>query len=343
MSYNYTLKYRTFDQLLVDVQSDFKKYQLEDLIDPQDMIKVAKKVNYELGLRIHQTKEVVLEVEKGRVRLPLDFYTLNFALMCGEHTVKQSLPQGTHIEEKIIDPVVPEYQQAPPAIETCPEPEDVDPCDPCLQCGNPCCDEPCNACTSSPASCSLNCKGGTFQLVQKVSYETRAFRTLKPIRLLQNAMDIECDCPNLYWESPFTAWIDDGWLYTNFKTGKVYLNYQGMMEDDKGNLVVLNHDMINEYYEYALKRRILENLIMDDEAVSPMKVQIIEARHRESRNNALSIVNTPNYGEMKQMWKKNRKAQFNKYYDMFSSHSYARGRYPFSGNGIFNTGGWQSK
>ena len=67
MSYNYTLKYRTFDQLLADAQSDFKKYHLESLIDPQDMIKVAKRVNYDLGLRINDTKEVILEVEKGRV------------------------------------------------------------------------------------------------------------------------------------------------------------------------------------------------------------------------------------------------------------------------------------
>ena len=41
MSYNYTLKYRTFDELLADVSNDFEKYQLEDLIDAGDVIKVA--------------------------------------------------------------------------------------------------------------------------------------------------------------------------------------------------------------------------------------------------------------------------------------------------------------
>ena len=85
MSYNYTLKYRTFDTLLADVANDFKKYQLQDIIDPSDTIKVARRVNYDLGLRIYKTNEVVLEVEKNRVRLPNDFYVLNFALACANY------------------------------------------------------------------------------------------------------------------------------------------------------------------------------------------------------------------------------------------------------------------
>jgi hypothetical protein len=337
MSYNYTLKYRTFDQLMVDVKSDFKKYDLQDLISDQDMIKVTKKVNYDLGLRINMTKEVVLEVEKGRVKLPNDFYTLNFALMCGTYTTKQYIPQGTHVEERIIDPVAPTYQQAPPPVdlENC-EPEMVDPCDPCLQCGNPCCDDPCQSCSSNTVSCSLNCKGETVQLFQVLKSETRVFSTLQPIRILENAMDVECDCPNLYWASPFTAWIKDGWIYTNFQTGKLYINYQGLMEDEDGNLLVLDHDMINEYYEYALKRRVLENLIMDDIPVAPGKVQLIEGRHREARTYALSIVNTPNYSELKKVWKKNRKAMYNKYYNMFNSYPVPGNRRPFSDLRGFN-------
>lgn len=319
MSYNYTLKYRTFDSLLADAQSDFKKYQLQNLIDPQDLIKVAKRVNYDLGLRINQTKEVVLEVEKGRVRLPNNFYTLNFMLMCGSYETKTYYPQGTHVEERIIDAAVP-YQQAPPnVVDVCQDPPSVDPCDPCLQCGNPCCNEPCTSCSSTAESCSLNCKGETVQLVQTLTYETRQYSVLKPIKLLENPETIDCDCPNLYWNSPFTGWIKDGWLFLNFQTGKVYLNYEGMMEDDDGNLLVPDHDMLNEYYEYALKQRILENLIMNDEPVSQAKIQLIETRYRTARNYAKSIVNTPNYNELKRVWKMNRKAMYHKYYNMFAS------------------------
>jgi hypothetical protein len=334
MSHNYTLKYRTFDQLLADVKSDFKKYDLQDLIDTQQMIKVTKKINYDLGLRINQTKEVVLEVEKGRVKLPNDFYTLNFMMMCGSYETKNYLPQGTHIEERVVNAVAPEYQQAPSPVDidgcaTTEEPQEVTECPPCSQCGTSTCDS-CN-CVAVPESCTLNCKGEQIQLVQVLKYETRVFSVLQPIKLLDNPMEIECDCPNLYWNSPFTAWIKDGWLYTNFKEGKVYINYQGMMEDAEGNLLVLDHDMINEYYEYALKRRVLENLVMDDQPVTQAKVTLIETRHREARIYAVSIVNTPNFSELKKMWKTNRKAMYDKYYNMFKSKNFFAGNYPFSG------------
>jgi len=323
MSYNYTLKYRTFDTLLASAKTDFRKYDLNDLISDIDLIKVAQRVNYDLGLRIQQTKEVVLEVEKGRVRLPNNFYVLNFALMCGSYTVKSYLPQGTHVEERTIP--APAYQVAPPnVIDVCQDPVVPAPCDPCNTCGNPCCEDECTTCPPTAISCTLNCKGESTQLVQTLKFETRTYNTLQPITLLDNAEVIDCDCPNLYWESPFSGWIKDGWLYLNFKTGKVYLNYQGMMVDDDDNILVPDHDMINEYYEYALKQRILENLIMNDEPVNPNKIQMIETRYRTARNAAKSIVNTPNFAEMKQVWQMNRKAMYGKYYQMFASYPAAR-------------------
>ena len=50
------LKYRTFNQLLEDVSVDFSMYALENMIEPQQLIKVVQRVNYDLGLRINKTK-----------------------------------------------------------------------------------------------------------------------------------------------------------------------------------------------------------------------------------------------------------------------------------------------
>ncbi len=62
-------KYRTFDQLYEDVTIDFSTYALEGMIEPQQLIKVATRVNYDLGLRIHRTKEVVLDMYLHQVNL----------------------------------------------------------------------------------------------------------------------------------------------------------------------------------------------------------------------------------------------------------------------------------
>lgn len=335
MSFNYTLKYRRFDDLLLEVGQDFQNLKLENYIEPHQLIKVAKRLNYDLGLRIMMTKETLLEVEKGRVKLPDDFFVLNYGMICDEHVIHTSLPQGTHIEERLIT----NYQETPSVI-------------------NPCCDGPvncqkpivitsgCNTCNPSPCSCAepvqacssslvspygdscikprvfMNCKNEQYELVQIVnSTQTNYYKRMLPLKILENPQDVDCGCPNLYMNTANQAWIQNGYLFTSFKTGKVYISYQGMLEDDEGHLLVPDHDMLNEYYEYAIKQRILENLLMNDEPVDK-KLQLVEARLRGARNNALSIVNTPNFSEMKKVWQMNRKAQYSKYYDMFKSYNW---------------------
>lgn len=326
--YNYTLKYRTFDELLDDVQVDFQNLSLQNMIEPQQLIKVAKRVTYDLGLRINMFKEALLEVERNRVKLPDDFYVLNYALICDELTIHEPVSQGTDIQEvKIIPP----YYQTPATISSC-----TDGVVNCQSCGIPC-----NTCTcqTNPANCpdlpgdqsycikpklQLNCKGETYELVQIVKTQQRVYKRLWPITILNNPQTIDCDCPNLYIKTPQQAWIKDNYLYTNFESGKVYIAYQGQLEDDNGNLLVPDHAEINEYYEYAIKQRILENLLMNDENVTA-KLNLVEQRLRQARNYAKMIVNTPNFSEMKQLWEANRKAQYAKYYEPFKSYPWYQG------------------
>ena len=291
MNYNYTLKYRTFESLLEDVKVDLKSLTTDGTIDASQLIKVAIRINYDLGLRVYMTKERLLKVEKGRVRLPDDFYVMNFALICGEYTETFSTPQGTNIQE-----VLPEYR---PWVEA-------------NYCSN----------VSLPQQpvCLTQC-GTTYQLIQVINNQTRTYKTFAPIRF-RNSQFVDCDCPNLQtsWAKD-EAYIKDGWIYTNFQDGNLYINYQGTLENEDGELMVPNHPMLNEYYEYGLKKRILENLVMDGVNVAP-QLQLVSGEYRAARNNALSIVNTPNFSEMEKVWAMNRKAMYGKYYDMFKSYPY---------------------
>jgi len=322
MDFNYTLKYRTFDQLLEDVSIDLNTFALENMIEPQQLIKLVRKLNYDLGLRINQQKEIILDVNHGKVKLPDDFYTFNFALVCGEHVHYSSYPVGgTHIEE------VP-YQEFPAktTLSCCEAPANQ----PCCYNGkegvcithNP--DQPYGDTCTPPRMVKprvfVNCKNEAYELVQVVnSTTTRVYRFTQPLRM-KASQEIECDCPNLYYNTPNEGWIKFGFLYTTFQEGKVYLNYQSHLEDDNGNLMVPDHELINEYYEYALKERILENLYMNGEDVA-QRLQLILPKLKAARNQALSLVNTPNFKELEQMWLANRKAMYGKYYDMFKSYS----------------------
>ena len=334
--YNYTIKYRTFDQLIADVRTDFPNLDMENMIEPQQLIKIAKRVNYDLGLRIMMTKQAVLDVEKGKCRLPDDFYVLNSALICDEVTVNVGYPQGTNIQERPLSQnasgITP-YKMTEFEIDTC-APAVVN-----CGCGigNPCTCNSCNSCNQSPCGCPvpcatnlsacakpriiLNCKKDCYELVQIVNNVSTTYKRTLPIRILQNPVNVDCNCPNLFMHTAATGWIQNGFFMSNIECAKVFIQYQGQMEDDDGNLLVPDHDLLNEYYEYAVKQRILENLIMNDEPVEK-KLQIVEARLRVARNQALSVVNTPNFAEMKEVWAMNRRAMYARYYDQFKSYNW---------------------
>lgn len=142
MSYNYTLKYRKFDQLVDDASVDFKNMANQNQIEPQQLIKVAKRVNYDLGLRINMTKEAILDVENNHIKVPDDFYVLNYALICDSGSCTQTMPQGTNMQEF---PVAASYQETNSAIDLC-TPEKVN----CTKCSpSPC------GCTAASSTCAV--------------------------------------------------------------------------------------------------------------------------------------------------------------------------------------------
>lgn len=280
----HNIKYRTFDQLLEDVSIDFSSYALEGMIEPQQLIKVAMRVNFDLGLRIQRQKQEILDVVKGKVKLPSDYYSLNFAFMTGKYRVETKIPAGTVIEDKILDPGTVKLDE--------------------------------NGCPVDSSVCMTDC-GDYYQLIQKSKTDVKVYETFSQIKAV--GQGIANSCPNSRWnKAQHIMEIRDGYIYTNFTSGKIYLNYQSQMENHEGDLIVMDHPMVNEYYEYALKQRILENMIFAGEQVS-QQLNLIEVRLRAARNNALSFVNTPDYGELQKIWQMNRRAQYDKYVNMFKS------------------------
>lgn len=289
------LQYRTFDELLNEVSTDFVIYSNEGMIEPAQLIKVAQRVSYDLGLRIHGTKEKVLDIDKRKVKLPDDFYVLNYAYLCGKYKVTYPSMSGRHTENVILDP------------SKCTIVNGVNTC---------------NTCGGTDTTCicertySVECKTGEkvyVQVIEKRKHEVKTYETFEKLSIATSSGRV--DALN---DTERTGYIKNGYIYTNIDEGSVFISYQGALEDHDGNLLVLDHPMINEYYEYAMKQRILENLYINGEDVT-QRMQLIEQRLRGARNNALSIVNTPDFAEMYKLWQTNRKAQYNKYYDMFKS------------------------
>ena len=283
------IKYRTLNDLLNEVATDFTVYNTEGMIEPAQMIKVAQRVNYDLGLRINKTKETVIELSHKKAKLPDDFYVLNYAYLCFNETRISRAMAGRETENVIID-------RSGGNCQVCHHPEDD---------------------CSCQGTYVTECQNGekiTVQVIEKRKYDVRTYNNFARFHIAEDTgMKDALSTPEP------TGYIKNGFIYSNIEQGRLFISYQGAMEDEEGNLLVLDHPMINEYYEYAIKQRLFENLYINDEDVV-QKLQLIEQRLRAARNNALTIVNTPDFAEMYQLWKTNRKAQYFKYYDMFKSY-----------------------
>lgn len=280
------LKYKTFNELLDDVSIDLSVYSQEGMIDPSQLIKIVQKCNYDLGLKIHQEKEELLDIEHGKVKLPSDFYILNHALACYRYKVKSEVPMGRHTEDVLIP-------------ECCPKCEE-----PKYECNCPC-----------PQKCKVSCNE-EYQVVQTIKHEVRIYDETEMIRFTGKHLS-KC-CPNKDYSCGKHGEIKNGYIYLNIKNGKIYINYEGSLEDEDGNLLLLDHPMINEYYEYALKTRIVENLYLNGENVQE-KLSFLKQELRVARNNALGIINTPDFKDIKDVHDFNKKAMYQKYYKPFAS------------------------
>ena len=283
MANNYLLKYKTFDELLAEVMLDYKKYASNGMIDGAELIKVAQKINKRLGDKLRKEKETILYVEKGRVRLPNDFHRHLLAFMVFDYTVTNKIVSGDHREYREVESVIP----IPGCENNCEKPK---PCVRITECGT------------------------QYEIIETVGYETRTYKDFGKLIIKNGKTNLPHSCND---GSVNVAYIENKFLYTNFDEGKIYLTYLGDMEDEEGNLLVLDHALVNDYYEYALKRRIVENLMSNGETIPQNLFQIVETRYKEARVEGESLINMPDFAEMDTAHNVNRQAKYNKYYKIF--------------------------
>ena len=307
-----------------------RAFALEGRIEPQQLIKVAQRINYDLGLRVSQTKEKVLELDHGKVRLPENFHVMNFGLICGKFEIDVAIPQGTHVEDCEVPPF---NQNTPnnPFVPVYKDPHDPRVCEPDPE---PLFCHPTKLRNTTTPACLTKC-GKEYKLIQIVHSRREVCHVFSPIKFV-NATDPKRHSHRHFseheqsWDNNSAgifrhtgdhhqAWLKDGFLWTNLECGHVYINYMGDMTNEDDELMVPDHAYINEYMEYGLKQRILENLAMDGIDVK-MQMSIVEPRYKAARNTALGFVNMPNFSELQHTWALNRKAHYNKYYQMFESY-----------------------
>lgn len=378
-----SLKFRTFEELLNEVRIDMPAYSQDNSIQPAELIKIAQECNYDLGLKIHQTKETVLDVDCGAVKLPADFHIMNFALSC--HSWKRAYqdypyPTGYGIDILIPAPsgttcpcwtVTAQGAQCPviscdgtSTIVYFPPNDDGSPkvtkicailvdtahsgggpisahiTDTCTEnssgifacpgCG---CDDgagtDCNALVTNNFTNKVytSCNQSTAEVVimQQRSSGIQEYSQFEYVQFVPSRHASAFSTNNQFRDHCFQAQIKNGFIYIGghprySKCDKLYINYQGAMEDEDGNLLVLDHPKINKYYEYAIKVAILENLYINGEPDIERRLAKLEERFLQAKATALSISNTPELYEMQQAYKLFRREMEYKYFSPWNKY-----------------------
>lgn len=273
------LNYITLNQLMASVESDLRNFADNGMIDRGDVIKIVRKVNADIGLKINRENAVILDIENYKAELPADFMYLQLAILCTQEYHHVGTPVlGTITEEHNVP--VTHYNNQMPCVNEC---------------------------------------GGCYWVTQQFKERTIKYDRLTPLALTREAKNLSSEnCLNLFWKSAYEIDIQNGELITNFRTGKVYISYLSDMVDEDGNVLILDHPLTTEYYEYAVKKHLLENYMLNNDADVAQKLSYIKNELREARIRGLNFVTTPEYSEINKMHNLSRITFYNRYEKIFN-------------------------
>lgn len=264
------IKYKTFSQLMASVSSDMDVYADNTMIDDSKFIKVIRKVNADLSIKINKEKEVVLDIKNHKVQLPDDFMYLQLAMLCS-NPQQPVLSVGVDAPKISFDQVYPECE----CINKCEKDNTYSLCNKC------------------------------FRVNEHIGYDLSIRYDVNiPVKLTKKSHRYCADsCMN-------TSFVSDKYKYTldidenimtldGIKNGKLYLNYLTDMVNEDGELLIVDHPLVNDYYEYAVKTKMLENFLFNDKAPNiQAKLQLANERLKESRIEAMNFTFMPEYTDL---------------------------------------------
>ena len=287
------LKYITFEQLMNSIEQDLELYSTENMIDRQRLIKIVKEVNADLGIKINKETDALLEVKNKRVELPLNFRYLQAIFLC-EATGKRRRPGigGDYVEQQSLNPFM----------------QDL----PCYASGTVC---PTGSFTDSCGKCYI--LGRHPQAEEETEYMITS-----PVRLTQRALSTcgQRNCLGHDDRLSYEVDINEGIILTNFEKGTLYISYLSEMVDEENNILVMDHPLVRPYYEYAIKKRLMENWFLTNDAEVGQKLTYLIQMMQQARLQAHNYVNGIGYNEVVNHWNNKRNTFLAKYVNMFGTN-----------------------
>lgn len=285
-------KYITLSDFMNSVKEDLHVYDDNNLISEDRVIKTILKCSEKLGERLHQSKQCKLIVKDYSAPIPDDLWKIENMLASICTTSHPQHFEGIFgVVQKMFtetcDTIIPDENERIIYL-GCPKKDD-------------CCREY-NVTTSD-----------------RIDVQKHFTNHLRPL-ILSSSVDNLCTnySPCRHWRGEYQADLQNDEFRFSFKEGEVYLSYLGNLVNEEGEILIPFHPMLNEYYELAVKEKILEDIFMNSEDISVQgKLQLVMQKKSGAYYDAYNFIQSPKANQIQKIRKKAQLEYYKKWFKQF--------------------------
>lgn len=285
-SNNLNIKYKSVASLFSRIKEQFSSYDNSGLLDEGTWYSDIKYILSILGTSTYKYREEFLDVENYKVKLPSDFYLLDYALIVDKTEFDSNNPEDVHLLTKFNFDTIERTQDF----------HIYDGCDPC--------------CIQPPETCVFNSYEKIY--VSRKGLKPSIFS--KPRLMKPGNVDTRAFCYEGYKSnnnnSDITFSINNGYFYVNFNKGSVYIAYHALPIDDETGLPLIPDSVrIEKVIESYIKLRVIEKLIVNKESDLVNLLPYYKQEYKEDLADAKFYEKLPSFSDMVQATRRIRKNQ----------------------------------
>jgi hypothetical protein len=238
--------YKTADQFIADITASQYFKDNPHVVDEVSIYRWIHQLLQQFGLNIMQKKDIVVDVKKYRGQLPEDFGRLSLAAFCEFDRAKIFGDKNRLYHSSIIRARYEDYYIQTDLVDTC------------------------------EYKCEDLCPPPKVDIVEKwyVDDSCRGeihYKNPMYVKLGRDVLRSGCtsDCINRnIKDSPYSINIKGLEVQANFPEGKLYIEYYATPTDEEGKPIIpdTKNGYLEQYMEYAIKRRILEDAMWSKDA-----------------------------------------------------------------------------
>jgi hypothetical protein len=159
-----------------------------------------------------------------------------------------------------------------------------------------------------------------IEVVQQCQFYTRHYHRFEPLYMEPCRRASAFSSNEHFRTTGNIAILRDGYIQSPRECATIFINYQGLLEDENHELLVLDHPLINMWYEYEIKKRILENLYINGEPDIERRLQYVANECKTAKAQAMAVAYMPDFAVLKSTFETMRRYSNEKYIAPFSRY-----------------------